>query len=406
MATLDEVLVSEEFRADPYPVLQWMREEDPVHWSDTIGGWILTRYDDIVVTFRDTEHYSNEGRLARAIEHLPAESQARLMTFRDHYRTKGLLHSDPPDHTRLRALVTRAFTPRMIESLRPRIQALMDELLDAGLAKGEMEVISELAVALPITVLAQMLGAPAEDRALFKGWADALLSFQGVNKPDEAILRTAQETLVEMKSYLARLIAEVRKRPGENLISDLVRAESEGDRLSEAELLNTCITLLVAGHETTTSLIGNGIYLLLSHPDQWRRLIDDPALMTSAIEEILRYESPVARQPRLIREDIELGERLMRKGQMVFQMLNSANRDAAYFTDAEGFDIARRNNRHLAFGAGIHFCVGAVLSRAEGQIVFGTLARRAQQIQLTDDQPRWDVHKPNSRMLRELHVAL
>ena len=401
---LDDSLVSQEFLEDPYPVLRQLREDDPVHWSDSIGGWVLTRYDDILTTFKDTEQYSNEGRLARAVEYLPAESRARLKTFEEHYRTRGLLHSDPPDHTRLRKLVTKAFTPRMIEALKPTITATVNDLLDAGIREGGMDIIPDLGVALPITVLTVILGAPLADCELFKGWADHLLAFQGVNRPPLELLLRAQDTLVEMKSYLSGLIEKARVQPGTDLISELVKAESEGDKLSQAELLNTCITLLVAGHETTTSMIGNGLHLLLSHPDQWRRLKADPSLLTSAIEEILRYESPVSRQPRLMKQDADLAGRHIERGQMVFQMLNAANRDPAYFTEPDAFDIGRQNNRHIAFGVGIHFCVGAVLSRTEAQIVFGTILERSPGMRLVSDQPDWDLSKPNSRMLKTLPV--
>ena len=404
-ADLDKMLVSEEFLANPYPTLRELRDVDPVHWSDTIGGWVLTRYDDMVTTFKETASFSNEGRLARAVEYLPAESRGRLQVFEDHYRTKGLLHSDPPDHTRLRRLVTKAFTPRMIDALRPRIQAIVNELFDEGLRDGGMDIIPGLAVSLPITVLAVILGTPVEDRVLFKRWADALLAFQGLNKPAESTLLRSQDTIVEMKAYLASLIRQRKVQPGEDLISQLVLAESEGDKLSEAELLNTCITLLVAGHETTTSLIGNGIYLLLANRGEWDKLKLDRSLLTGAIEEILRYESPVARQPRLMKQDAELSGHQIQKGQMVFQMLNAANRDPAYFEDPDSFDIGRKNNRHIAFGVGIHFCVGAVLSRAEGQIVFGTLLERAPAMRLVNEEPAWDLHKPNSRMLTTLPVA-
>lgn len=402
--TYDDVLVSEEFLADPYPVLRRLREDHPVHWSESIGGWVLTRYDDIISTFKDTERYSNEGRLARAVEYLPPESRVRLKTFEKHYRTKGLLHSDPPDHTRLRKLVTKAFTPRLIEAMRPRIQSIVDELLAVGLRNGGMDIIPDLAVALPITVLAEILGAPLSDRSLFKRWADNLLAFQGINKPEEAVLDRAQATLIEIRTYLIDLVAEVRSHPGKDLISELVMAESEGDKLSEAELLNTCITLLVAGHETTTSLIGNGTYLLLSHAQQWNHLKSDSSLLSSAIEEILRYESPVARQPRLMKQDAQLCDKHIRKGQVVFQMLNAANRDPDYFADPDTFDIGRQKNRHIAFGSGIHFCVGAILSRTEGQIVFDTLRNRTPNMRLVNDLPAWDLKKPNSRMLKTLPV--
>jgi cytochrome P450 len=403
--SFDEALVSEQFLADPYPILHRLQQEDPVHSSAAIGGWVLTRYDDIVATFKDTTHYSNEGRLARAVEHLSFESRANFKTFEEHYRTKGLLHSDPPDHTRLRALVTKAFTPRTVEAMQPRIREVANELLNRVQSQGQMDVIRDLAVMLPITVVAEIMGMPASDKMLAKGWADALLAFQGVNNPSEEILRHAQETLIEIRAYLAELVRYKRREPGADLVSQMVAAESEGDKLSESELINTCITLLVAGHETSTSLIGNGIFTLLHNPEQWRLLQNDISLLPSAIEEILRYESPVSRQPRLMKVDAELEGKTLRRGEMVFQMLNAANRDPAHFSEPDKFDIRRQKNRHIAFGHGIHFCVGALLARTEANIVFRLILERFPRIRLLDAAPDWDVHKRNSRMLRTLRVS-
>ena len=402
---LDDLLISKDFMENPYPLLRQLREDDPVHWSDSIGGWILTRYDDIVTTFRDTSHFSNEGRLAKAVAYLPPESRAEFKTFEDHYRHKSLIHSDPPDHTRFRSLVTKAFNTRVVETMRPRMQEIVKELLDAVQQAGRMDVIKDLAIPLPVTVLSEILGVPKSDVGLFKGWADDLLAFQGVNKPAVETLQRSQKAIVGIRSYLGELLKEKRVHPGEDLLSQLAAAESEGDKLSESELLNSCITLLVAGHETTTSLIGNGIDALLRHPDQWQLLRNDPTLLTVAIEEILRYESPVARQPRLMKQDVEIGGKQLRQGEMVFQMLNAANRDPAYFTDPDRFDIQRQNNRHIAFGLGIHFCVGAPLARAEGQIVFSTVMARLPKIRLVDEKPDWDLQKPNSRMLKTLPVV-
>ena len=401
---LDGLLVSREFMEDPYPILRRLREEDPVHWSDSIGGWVLTRYDDIVTTFKDVSHYSNEGRLARAVEYLPAESRAKFQAFEDHYRQKSLIHSDPPDHTRLRGLITKAFTPRVVEAMRPRIQQITDELLDAVHPLGRMDVVKDLAIPLPVTVLAEIFGVPKPDLTLFKAWADDLLAFQGVNKPAVEILARSQRALLEIRAYLSELIQRKRREPCPDLLSALVAAESEGGKLSEIELLSSCITLLVAGHETTTSLIGNGLYALLSHPQQWQLLKHDPSLLPSALEEMLRYESPVARQPRLMKRDAEMGGKRLREGQMVFQMLNAANRDPDYFPEPDRFDIRRQKNPHLAFGLGVHFCVGATLARTEGVVVFTALMARLPGIRLVDEKPHWDLQKPNSRMMKTLWV--
>ncbi|MGD0127987.1 MAG: cytochrome P450 [Terriglobia bacterium] len=401
---LDAMLVSREFMEDPYPIMRQLREDDPVHWSDSIGGWILTRYNDIVTTFKDLSHFSNEGRLAKAVEYLPAETRAKFKTFEDYYRLKSLIHSDPPDHTRLRGLVTKAFTPRVVEAMRPRIQQITDELLDAVRLDRTMDVVKDLAIPLPVTVLAEIFGVPKPDLGLFKGWADDLLAFQGVNKPAVELLERSQRALVEIRAYLTELVNHKRREPRQDLLSALVAAESEGGRLSEKELVNSCITLLVAGHETTTSLIGNGLYLLLRHPDQWQLLKQDRSLLPAAIEEMLRYESPVARQPRLMKQDAEMGGKQLREGQMVFQMLNAANRDPDYFTEPDRFDLRRQKNPHMAFGLGVHFCVGATLARTEGDIVFSTLMARLPEIRLVDEKPHWDLQKPNSRMMKTLHV--
>jgi cytochrome P450 len=406
LRAIDDSLVTEDFIRDPYATLDLLREKDPVHWSDSIGGWVLTRYDDILVTFKDVGTYSSEGRLARAAAHLPDESRAKLTTFESHFRGKGLIHSDPPDHTRLRRLVLKVFTPSVVEARRPRIQEIVDELIDRVEPVGRMEVIEDLAFAVPVTVLAGLLGVPASDGLLFRKWADGLLSFQGINKPSEATLLGAQQSLIEARAYMADLVARRHREPGDDLISHMVTAGKDGDRdvLSDKEIINTGITFLVAGHETTTSLIGNGLLTLLQHPDQWRELQQDRSLVTPAIEEILRFESPVARQPRLMAQDTTLGGGTIRAGQMVFQMLNAANRDPAHFADPNTFDIRRSPNRHIAFGYGIHFCIGAPLSRIEGQVVFQTILDRLPRLQLAGT-PVWDLKKPNSRVLRSLPVT-
>jgi hypothetical protein len=267
-----------------------------------------------------------------------------------------------------------------------------------------MDVVKDLAIPLPVSVLAEIFGVPKPDLHLFKGWADDLLAFQGVNKPAVELLERSQKALVEIRAYLGDLVQQRRREPRRDLLSELVAAESEGGKLTQTELVNSCITLLVAGHETTTSLIGNGLYALLHHSDQWQLLKQNPSLLTSAIEEMLRYESPVARQPRLMKRDAEMGGKQLREGQMAFQMLNAANRDPAYFTDPDRFDIRRQKNPHLAFGLGVHFCVGATLARTEGVIVFSTVMARLPGIRLVDEKPHWDLQKPNSRMIKTLEV--
>lgn len=400
----EELLVSPDFMADPYPLLRRLREECPVYWSDAIGGWLLTRYDDVVTSFKNTSVFSNENRLTKTVEYLPPEKQREYKSVVDHYATKGLIHSDPPAHTRLRALVTQEFTPKIVEQMRPRIQEVVDGLLDAVVHNGEMEVVHDFAMPLPVSVIAEILGVPPSDRHLMREWTDDILSFQGVNKPSETDLSRAQKGLQEIRPYIQSMIEERRRHPRQDLMSKLVAVESAGDRLSEPELISTCVTLIIAGHETTLSLISNAIYLLLAHPDQFALLKQNPTLLESAIEEIMRYESPVSRQARLMKSDLEMGGKKIKQGEIVFQMLNAANRDPAYFPDPDRFDIQRAGNRHLAFGLGAHFCVGAVLARAEACIAIGTAIKRLPNLRLVTREPDWDLGKRTSRMLRSLQV--
>jgi cytochrome P450 len=400
----EELLVSPEFLADPYPLLHQLRERAPVYWSDAIGGWLLTRYDDVLVSFKNTSLFSNENRLVKTVEYLSPEKQTRYKAVVDHYATKGLIHSDPPDHTRLRGLVTQEFTPKIVEQMRPRIQEVVDDLLAAVEDKGGMDIIRDLATALPVGVIAEILGVPPSDRNLMRQWTDDILAFQGVNKPSEADLSRSQHGLNEIRPYLQNMIVERRREPRQDLMSKLVALESAGHRLSEPELISTGVTLVIAGHETTLSLISNTIYTLLANPSQLGLLQRHPELLEATIEESLRYESPVSRQARLLKDDTEIGGTQLKKGDIAFQMLNAANRDPAYFEDPDKFDIQRKKNRHIAFGFGAHFCVGAQLARTEAYIAIGTALRRFPNLTLVDDKPDWDLTKRTSRMLRKLPV--
>jgi cytochrome P450 len=403
---LDAQIGTTAFDREPLGVLRRLQQDDPVHWSDAIGGWLVTRYDDVLTTFKQVEDFGNAGRLGRAAAYLPDESRSRLGAFEDHYREKGLLHSDPPDHARLRTLVQSAFSPRVIEAMRPRIQGIVDDIFDRAAARGGMEVIGDLAWELPSTVLADLMGAPPEARPLFRRWTDEILAFQGVNRPPEQTLLVAQQALVDAKAYLSEMVAMRRREPGDDLLSQLVLAESDGEQLSPAELLGTCITLMTAGQETTTALLGNGVLLMLTHPDVHERLRTDPALIKPAVEEFLRFESPIPRQPRLIRRDTELGGKQLKAGDVAFQMLNIANRDPEKFADPDVFDIERDPNRHIGFGLGRHFCVGAPLSRLEGHVVFGSILERFPDLRLVDPEPHWNLDKRNSRVLETLEVEV
>lgn len=388
---LDEQLASPAFFQNPYPFYAELRSSAPVAYSESLGGWLLTRYADVLATLGDARHFSSQGRMLAVLERLPAESQAGFKPLADHFSV-GLISSDPPNHTRLRALVNKAFTPRVVEQLRPRIQTLVDDLLDAVEAQHSFDIVRDLAYPLPAIVIAELLGAPPEAREDFKVWSDGILAFQGQGVVTPEVLAHSQHHLLAMRAFLSDLLAERRRRPRADLLSDLAAAETEGDRLTEAELLTTCVTLLTAGHETTTNLIANGLYNLLHHPAQLEQLRLNPALMPTAIEEVLRYESPLQRNPRRLSEDLEYGGAQMRRGDYVLQMLGSANRDPAVFDQPDEFQVTRQPNRHLAFAYGLHFCVGAPLARLEGPLAIGTVLRRLPNLRLASESIEWQQH--------------
>jgi len=370
-----------EFHANPYPFYRRLREQDPVHASP-LGAWILTRYDDAVMVLRDPR-FGREG-MADLLE-------ARLGYDTDVSHTRDMLFRDPPDHTRLRGLVSRAFTPRVVEAMRPHIQDIVDGLLDRLEAGHGMDVIEDLAYPLPVTVICEMLGVPIADQNVFKQWsADIARSLDAAILPaDSEVIPRGREARDALRAYLRSLIATRRKSPRADLLSALIAVEEEGSKLSEGELVSTCALLLIAGHETTVNLIGNGLLALLQHPDQLRALLDNPALIQTAVEELLRYDGPVQRTGRMATADVEIGGKQIPKGSVVVAAIGAANRDPAQFPDPERLDIARRDNRHIAFGFGIHFCLGAPLARIEGQVAIGTLLRRMPALELVSGIPEW-----------------
>lgn len=387
----DHELGSDAFVEDPYPTYAALRAEAPVYRSEAVGAWLLTRYDDVATTLRDPRRFSSSGRFNAVLDGLGADDRASVRPLEDHFSI-GLLGSDPPDHTRLRGLINRAFTPRVVEQLRPRIEALVEGLVDAMLARSDLDLLRDLAYPLPATVIAELLGAPPEDRDAFKVWSDGILAFQGTGRASPELMRRSQADLLEMRAYLTRLLDERRRAPREDLLSRMVAAEAEGDKLTQGELLTTCVTLLTAGHETTTNLIANGLLTLLRHPDQLATLRAHPELMPGAVEEMLRFESPLQRNPRRMAEDVELRGETLRAGDFVFQVLGAANRDPEQFPDPDRFDVARSPNRHMAFAMGIHFCLGAPLARLEASIAVAAVLRRMPTLRLASSEITWHRH--------------
>jgi hypothetical protein len=357
------------FYADPFPTYHALRRWDPVH-RDPDGSYFLTRYDDVVAVYQDHRRFSSDKR----VEFAPKFGDAPLYE----HHTTSVVFRDPPDHTRIRKLFAPAFTPKALGALEPRVVRLVDALLDAAAVRGGLDVVEDFAAALPIQLIGDMLGVPPDERGPLRGWSLAIL---GALEPEPGAVRLAagNRAVEEFKAYLRRLIAERRRRPGTDpgeILSALLAAEDAGDRLTEVELLHQCIFLLNAGHETTTNLIANAVVALLEHPHEWARLRADPALLPSAVEEFLRYQSPNQLGNRRVVADVEVGGVRMPEGTLVTLGIGAANRDPAQFPDPDRLDLARAPNRHLAFITGIHACAGMWLARMEGRVAIGRLVER------------------------------
>lgn len=374
-------LLTPEIRRNPHPVLAVMREEAPVHQThhSEMGAYpfLLTRYDDCVLLLKDDVRFTKDFMKLAAL--LPEENDynSEAMMINRH-----MLTVDPPDHTRLRGLVHKAFTPKMIREFEGRIQQIADDLLDRALEKHSMDLIAEYAVPLPITVIAELLGVPTEDQARFREWSQTII-IEGTRSGDMEKVGLAA---MEFMMYFHDLFDKRREDPREDLISGLLQVEEDGDKLDAQELIGMVFLLLAAGHETTVNLIGNGTLALLRHPDQMRMLRDDPSLIKTAIEEMLRYDGPIGISTlRWALQDIEWHGVTIPAGSMVCASLLAANRDPKEFVDPDRFDITRSVNKHIAFGSGIHYCLGAPLARMEGAVAINTLLRRLPDLALDCD---------------------
>ncbi len=376
-------LLNPEVLANPYPLYQRLRDEDPIHWDPFLHAWVVTRYADVVTVFQ--QFSANRTPTPEQLTALGMSALTPLAQVMIHQ----MLFLDPPDHARVRDLASKAFTPRRVEVLRSHIQDITNTLLDAIQQQGHMDVIADLAYPLPAIVTAELLGVPTSDWKQLTAWsadfAQVLGNFQ--HNPDHAA--KAIRSLEEMIIYFRAAIHENELRPREGLINTLVTAEINGDHLTEEEIIANTIVTMVGGQETTTNLLGNGILTLLRYPDQLERLQQDLSLIPSAVEELLRYESPSQHTARLAPEDTILEGKLIRKRQAVIAVMGAANRDPARFPGPDRLDLSRQNNRHVAFAWGNHFCFGAPLARIEGQVALEAVLRRMPHLQLATQAVHW-----------------
>ena len=381
-----------QFLADPYPFYEGLRGADPVLWMPElfgIGGWIVTGHAACSAALR-SKHFGKEGHKVVAAEKLAAIPQESAEVAER--RKSNMLFRDPPDHTRLRGLVTQAFTPRTIERLRPHIAEIAEDLLSSMAASGEADLIHDYAFPLPIIVIAELLGVSPADRDQFKLWSTDLTGGINLGASIEDLTRTGR-AMEALSAYLTEVIEERRRAPRADLISDLVRVQDAGDQLSMDELLATCRLLLTAGHETTVNLIGNGTLALLRHPEQRAALAADPSRLGHAIEELLRYDSPVQLTVRFAMDDAPLGAHTAKRGDVVILLLGAANRDPAQFAAPARLELGRENAQsHLSFGGGIHYCLGGPLARLEGELAVGALLRRMPDLALAPGEVEWRPH--------------
>ncbi|MBV9789683.1 MAG: cytochrome P450 [Chloroflexi bacterium] len=375
-----------DFIANPYPTYQHMLATGRLHWMEAAGGaWLVPHYDDVMTLFRDSRLTTSRSDIFSW--QFPEEDRHYLRDFSE--ITKLWLSGiDGEEHVRLRRLLNKAFTPGVVEAMRPQIQRLTDELIDTFYAQGEVELMRQFAHLLPALVIGQLLGVPREDRHLFVKWSDDLAAFLSSLSATLDMARRANDALASMREYFRPIVAERRQQPGEDLVSLMILSEEQGRTFTEDQLLAQCSLFLFAGHETTRNLIGNGMKALLDHPEQLELLRQNSDLLPSAIDEIVRYDSPVQMIPRVVGEDLELFGQQIKQSQVVQLLLGAANRDAAQFPEPDRFDITRSYKRPASFGFGAHFCIGMPLAMLEIEIAFNTLVRRLPNLRLAGPAER------------------
>ena len=407
---IDRVQSSEAYRqycdgklGDIYPLFHRLQQEDPVHWCEPLNGWMITRYDDVQAGLRDPLLASD--RISLSMNAMPEPLRTEMSPLGAHV-SNWLGFTDPPKHTRMRKLIMRVFTPRLAENMGGRIERIVNDLIDWVQPCGKMDLIADFAFPLPASVICEILGIPMDHQDRFRRWAEDMLLFAGAIGPAVAkVAGPAHQSYLKMTSYFRELTLQRRREPRADLLSALAAVEDEEGGLTEAELIGLIVFLFIAGHETTMNLLGNGIYALLSHPEELNRLKADPTLLETAVEEFLRYESPIQIATRLPIEDLEIRGRKIKTGQTVILMLGAANRDPDRFPEPDRFDVGRSDNKHVAFGWGSHFCLGAPLARVEAQVAVRLLLERVPGLQIEGEAPLWREDN-NLRSLQSLRLSL
>jgi pimeloyl-[acyl-carrier protein] synthase len=381
-------LFDPKFNANPYPTYHRLREEDPVHRYFVGGDWILTRYADVKAVLKSGCVRTDDRPKSIQERNKYLQDKEKNLNSLAYTTSRFLFYMNPPDHTRLRALVGKGFSPVVVERMRPRIQEIVDELLDKVRHKGSMDIVADLASPLSVTVISKLLGIPKEAQQQLHQWVNVLSRILDplVSLQEYEAMNKATE---EIQEYLRTLIAEREKDPQADLISNLIAAKEQNDTLSQKELLAICTLLFAAGEETTGNTIGNGMLALLQHPNQMEQLKREPTKIQSAVEEIIRYDSAIQMLTRIATDNLEIGNRTIKAGEKIVLCLGAANRDPAQFSEPDEFNINREPNQHVAFADGIHYCLGAALARVEAQIAINTLIQKFSDLQLTSNKLEW-----------------